>query len=132
MIENAIEEQEANSHQILAVRLDKEHSINRNLTGLCANVIMGKYQKPTLILSETDNGWEGSARGLSNSQFDTFKDFLDTSGLVLYAQGHEQAFGIGIQDVQFGDLMSYCDKELANFDFSPCFKVDFIYEAKSV
>lgn len=91
MIENAIEEQEANNHQILAVRLDKEHPINRNLTGLCANVIMGKYQKPTLILSEMDNGWEGSARGLNNSQFDTFKDFLDASGLVLYAQGQLMA-----------------------------------------
>lgn len=37
-----------------------------------------------------------------------------------------------MQDAQFDNLISYCDKELANFDFSPCFKVDFIYEAKNV
>lgn len=135
-IEGMIEEQGANSHQILAVRLDKEHSINRNLTGLCANVIMSKYQKPTLVLSETETdgekSWEGSARGLSNSQFNNFKDFLASSELTMYEQGHEQAFGCGIQDVQFDNLMSYCDKELAAFDFTPCFKVDFIYSAKSI
>lgn len=131
IIESLIEEQHLNDNKILAIRLDKEHSINKNLTGLVANIIMGKYQKPTLVLSETELGWEGSARGLSNSQFDAFKDFLESSGLTAYDAGHQSAFGCGIETSNFDNLMSYCNEKLAAFDFSPCYKVDFIYQANT-
>lgn len=133
IIEKLIEEQHLFDHKVIAIRLDEEHSINRNLTGLIANVIMGKYKHPVLLLSKTIDElgivrWEGSARNVGNTKFENFRGFMEESGLVEYAQGHESAFGIGILDEKFNELIAYCDKQLAQYDFSSCFKVDFIFE----
>lgn len=133
IIEKLIEEQHLFGHKVIAIRLDEEHSINRNLTGLIANVIMGKYKHPVLLLSKTIDElgivrWEGSARNVGNTKFENFRGFMEESGLVEYAQGHESAFGIGILDEKFNELIAYCDKQLAQYDFSSCFKVDFIFE----
>jgi single-stranded-DNA-specific exonuclease len=55
-----------------------------------------------LILNERDHDgeiwWEGSARGLSDSELTNFKEFLMDTGLVEYAEGHPNAFGAGIKD----------------------------------
>lgn len=133
IIETLIKEQNLLDHKVIAIKLDEEHSINRNLTGLIANVIMGKYKHPVLLLNKTIDElgivrWEGSARNVGNTKFEDFRGFMETSGLVEYAQGHESAFGIGILDEKFDELMQYCDIQLASYDFSSCFKVDFIFE----
>lgn len=133
IIETLIEEQHLLDHKVVAIRLDEEHSINRNLTGLVANVIMGKYKHPVLLLNKTVDElgivqWEGSARNVGNTKFEDFRGFLEDSGLVEYAQGHEAAFGVGILDEKFDKLIDYCDEQLAQYDFSSCFKVDFIFE----
>lgn len=133
IIESLIEEQHLLDHKVIAIRLDEEHSINRNLTGLIANVIMGKYKHPVLLLSKTIDElgivrWEGSARNVGNTKFENFRGFMEESGLVEYAQGHESAFGIGILDEKFNELIAYCDEQLAQYDFSSCFKVDFIFD----
>lgn len=133
IIETLIEEQHLLDHKVIAIRLDEEHSINRNLTGLVANVIMGKYKHPVLLLNKTIDElgivrWEGSARNVGNTKFEDFRGFLEASGFVEYAQGHESAFGAGILDEKFNELIDYCDKQLAQYDFSSCFKVDFIFD----
>lgn len=133
IIETLIEEQHLLEHKVIAIRLDEEHSINRNLTGLVANVIMGKYKHPVLLLNKTIDElgivrWEGSARNVGNTKFEDFRGFMEASSLVEYAQGHESAFGIGILNEKFNELIDYCDKQLAQYDFSSCFKVDFIFD----
>ena len=133
IIETLIEEQHLLDHKVVVIKLDEEHSINRNLTGLVANVIMGKYKHPVLLLNKTIDElgivrWEGSARNVGNTKFEDFRGFLEDSGLVEYAQGHEAAFGVGILDEKFNELIDYCDKQLAQYDFSSCFKVDFIFD----
>ena len=37
--------------------------LKNTLTGLVANQLMAKYQKPVLLLHERENTFEGSARG---------------------------------------------------------------------
>lgn len=86
-IEHIIEEQDLLKNKILIVRLDKAYAADKNLTGLIANQLMAKYQRPVLLLNETPNGWEGSGRGVGNSKFDNLREFLKESGLVLYAEG---------------------------------------------
>lgn len=92
VIEEIIEQDNLLNNKILAVRLNKDHYINPSLTGLVANVLMGKYKKPVLLMRETINElgekcWEGSGRNVGNSKFDDFKNFLDTSGFFMYAAG---------------------------------------------
>lgn len=126
-IEHIIEEQGLLENKILAVRLDKTCAADRNLTGLIANQLMAKYQRPVLLLNKTELGWEGSGRGVGNSKFDNLREFLKESGLVEYAEGHAQALGVGMIADNYQALMDYANTHLANFDFSPCYKVDFIF-----
>ena len=129
-IEKIIEEENLLENKILAVRLP-EGDVNKNLTGLIANELMSKYQKPTLLLSSTGDSWAGSARNFDKSDFKLFKDFCATSGLINYAEGHQGAFGFSIAKDKFNDFIEYANKKLAQYDFTPSYKVDFIFSANN-
>ena len=144
IIERIIKEKNLLVNKILAIKLDSFEA-DKNLTGLIANQLMAKYQRPVLLLNKINNvetdidengktivtgqwtSWEGSGRGYDKSKFDNFREFLNKSDLVMYAEGHANAFGAGINDVLFSSLIEYSNQELAEFDFTPCYKVDFIF-----
>ena len=125
-IERIIKEKNLLDNKILAIKLDT-FAADRNLTGLIANQLMAKYQRPVLLLNKTEDGWEGSGRGYDKSKFDNFREFLKDSELVMYSEGHANAFGAGITEEKFNELVEYSNRELAGFDFTPCYKVDFIF-----
>ena len=125
-IERIIEEKKLLDNKILAIKLDT-FSADKNLTGLIANQLMAKYQRPVLLLNKTEDGWEGSGRGYDKSKFDNLREFLKESELVMYAEGHANALGVGITDEDFSTFINYSNQALANFDFTPCYKVDFIF-----
>ena len=144
-IEHIIEEKGLLENKILVIKLDSEFATDRNLTGLIANQLMAKYQRPVLLLNKvinqeevTDaNGkvlktidkitWEGSGRGYDKSKFDNLREFLNNSGLTMYAEGHANALGVGIIDADFADFIEYSNDALKNFDFTPSYKVDYIF-----
>ena len=143
-IENIIAENNLLDNKILAVKL-KDMDVDKNLTGLIANQLMAKYQRPVLLLNKviTTNtyldelnqpmpidtiSWEGSGRGYDKSRFDDFREFMRQSGLAMYAEGHANAFGAGILDSVFPSFVQYSNKALECFDFSPCYTVDFIFD----
>lgn len=125
-IERIIEEKNLLNNKILAIKLDTFEA-DKNLTGLIANQLMAKYQRPVLLLNKTEDGWEGSGRGYDKSKFDNLREFLKESDLVLYAEGHANALGVGIADINFNQFIEYSNQALADFDFTPCYKVDFIF-----
>ncbi len=134
-IEKIIQDNNLLDNKILVIKLDN-FSADRNLTGLIANQLMSKYQRPVLLLNKvvTDGGtvsWEGSGRGYDKSRFDNLREFLNNSNLVMYAEGHANALGVGIMDDWFEDFIDYSNEKLAEFDFSPCYKVDFIYDGSN-
>ena len=100
IIENLIEKQNLNDNKILLIQMEQE--VDKNLTGLICNQIMATYQKPVLILNKTsENGityWEGSGRGVGNSKLDDFRNFIVSSNLAEWAEGHAQAFGARFQE----------------------------------
>ena len=92
IIEQIIEQEGLLNNKIIIVKLDEEHSIDKNLTGLVATKIANEYQKPTLILNKTVQEdetilWSGSGRIFSQSAFNTFRKFLDESSYFEFAQG---------------------------------------------
>ena len=125
-IERIIKEKNLLENKILVVKLET-FAADRNLTGLIANQLMAKYQRPVLLLNKTEDGWEGSGRGYDKSKFDNLREFLKESDLVMYAEGHANALGVGITDEAFKSFIEYSNRELAEFDFTPCYKVDFIF-----
>ena len=139
-IERIIKEKKLLENKILVIKLDSFEA-DKNLTGLIANQLMAKYQRPVLLLNKIVNeipneetgkvetliSWEGSGRGYDKSKFDNLREFLKESGLVTYAEGHANALGVGIYDTFFENFINYSNRELAEFDFTPCYKVDFIF-----
>lgn len=96
------------------------------ITGLIANKIVSKYQKPTLILQkkETEDGilYVGSGRG-NTKVLKSLKDWCNNTNLVDFAQGHANAFGIQIQEKNFEKF-----KELTkNVEYE-----EFVYEVDAL
>ena len=130
-IEQTIEENQLLKNKLLVIPLNTGE-VNKNLTGLIANILMSKYQKPVMLLNKTEHMYEGSARGSNQSKFNNFKEFVNNSGYANYAEGHAQAFGAGIPQCRLDDFIECANIELADFDFSPYYKVDCIYDFDTV
>lgn len=133
VIEQIIKENNLLDNKILVVKLTDEIAIDKTLVGLIANQLMSKYQRPVLLLRKREEvpgeiTWEGSGRNYDKGEFDNLKEFLHCSGYFEYADGHANAFGAGIRDDKFNGFIEYANKELASYSFTPCYKVDFIYQ----
>ena len=103
-------------------------SINKNLAGLIANQIASKYQRPTAILIRQDDGsYEGSARGCDNIGIDNFKDICQETGFVKYAEGHQSAFGLGIESNNVDNFIEATNDALKNMSNEPIYFVDYIF-----
>lgn len=93
---------------------------NTGIAGLIANKIQGKYHLPALVIN---SDLRGSARSPRN--YGNLKDVLSDFGSVKYALGHEQAFGVGINDID--DFVSeFRSSDLANDD-EYVYPVDKVY-----
>ena len=148
-IEKIIVENNLLDNKILIVCIPSSIYVEKNLTGLIANQLMSKYQRPVLLLNETIQTeyaknandtkllffnyttWEGSARGYDKSTLSDFRKFCVDSGLIEYAEGHANAFGFGIKNSNLKDFISYCNNTLKDFEFTPCYNVDFIFDANN-
>ena len=132
-IEQIIVNQNLLSNKILIVQLD-DLITDRNLTGLIANQLMSEYQRPVLILNKIENEdgtitWEGSGRGYDKSRLKDFRGFLENNKYVMYAEGHANAFGIGIKNEDISAFIASTNSALEGFDFTPIYNVDFIYKS---
>lgn len=132
-IEQIIVNQNLLSNKILIVQLD-DLITDRNLTGLIANQLMSEYQRPVLILNRIENEdgtitWEGSGRGYDKSRLKDFRGFLENNKYVIYAEGHANAFGVGIKDENISAFIASTNSALDGFDFTPIYNVDFIYKS---
>ena len=141
IIERIIEEKNLLENQVLAIKLEGKNESNRNITGLIANQIMGRYQRPVLILNRTvhdedpDNvyvTWDGSGRNANGTDLTNFQEFLQESGYFEFAEGHDNAFGVSIRDEHFAPFIEYANEKLKDVDFSPKYTPDVIYFANMV
>lgn len=132
-----IEKENLLENKILAIRLDPKYATDKNLTGLIANGLLETFHRPVLILNqvieENEDGeqvitWQGSGRGYDNANLGSFRDLLVQSGLVNYAQGHAQAFGVSIPVENYDALVQYVNEAYKDFDCAPIYNVDLIWE----
>lgn len=134
-IEHIIKENNLLDHKLLLIKLE-DIEVDRGITGLMANELMSKYKRPVAILAKTEHegktAWEGSARGYEKSKMNDFRQFVRDSNLVFLAEGHPNAFGLGIYDENFDAFVNYSDEVLRDIEFSPSYKVDFIYSTSTL
>ena len=135
-VDKLIETNNLLDNKILIVQAPKANGLDTNITGLIGNQTSAKYQHPVLILNERNHDgeiwWEGSARGLSDSELTNFKEFLINTGLVEYAEGHPNAFGVGIKDQNIQKFIEFTNEKLKDIDFRPIYWVDFIYKSDTL
>lgn len=89
------------------------------------------YNRPAIVVRlANDNIYKGSFRVNSNSPLTNFKAFCTESGLVEYAEGHEQAAGIGIAEKNLNKFIKYCNKKFADVDLGEgTYIVDFEFSS---
>lgn len=136
IISNQIEEKDLLKNKILIIQSTPEEPINRSISGLIANRLVSEYQRPVIILNEynIDNKitWEGSARGYEKSQLKDLQTFEQKSNLINWAQGHANAHGLSISDENLSKFINYCNQELKNVEFTPDYRVDFIWQYSDI
>lgn len=133
-IDNLIATNNLLDNPVLIVELESAAAANPNITGLVANQVAAKYNRPTLILNQKEEDgqivWRGSGRNIKGTKFDDFQHFLLNSGLMELASGHDNAFGVGVHHKDLKALKDYCQNNLSVSDFTPTYSVDAVLEAR--
>ncbi len=122
-----ISEKNLNDNKIIALIAEEE---NKNLSGLIANKLVSQYKKPVLMLREnsTQDTFSGSARGYEKSELKDFKDFISSSGLAEYAEGHSSAFGVSFKKENLDKFLQYSNEKLKDIDFDPVYLLDYSFD----
>lgn len=132
-IENIIQDLNLLDNKILVVPTEQE-DVDKNLAGLIANQLASRYMRPALVLRRIDHydeennsyyiTYEGSGRNYGKSKLDNLRQFCLDTGLVLYAEGHNNAFGLGISAENLEPFTEKTNELLKDFDTTPCYLVD--------
>lgn len=132
LIDFKIQKNDLLSNNVILVELDSSDNIQQELTGLIAMAIVSKYHKPVMIGRRNNRGEvQGSIRSDGNfNGLPSFKAFLENSGLLMYAAGHDNACGWGIKSQKIDSLIDYCNNNLNPEDFENCYTVDYILDGR--
>jgi single-stranded-DNA-specific exonuclease len=152
LLESMIEEQNLLNHKVLLFLLEPGQ-VKAEIRGLIANKFMAKYQRPCCILTKVEEkesvsmpllqtelgtayktvektkiSYQGSARGYDKSGITNFKDICEKAEGVLYATGHQGAFGLGIEADKIEEFLIYTDEALKDLSAEPVYYVDYEFE----
>ncbi len=102
---NIIDSTEINNDNILVVYIP---DIHESLAGIVAGRVKEKYNKPTIILTKSEEGVKGSARSIE--EYNMFEGLLACKELLDKFGGHPMAAGLSLQEDKIDELR----KELNN------------------
>lgn len=121
--------QELNKNSVIII--DATEIVDKKtVTGLVANKLAEKYQRPIVILrSRDDETFGGSGRGYDKGVIDNFSNFLLETGVFDIPGGHPNAFGVSIKKKDINKAIELCNKKLKLDDLVTIHEVD--YEIKA-
>lgn len=138
-LDSIIQEQELDKNAIIAVisSKDDEVTLPKTMTGLVAMEFVKKYKKPVLVLRpKVIDGKKflyGSGRANSVDGFESFRNELNESLIMDFAEGHDNAFGVGIEEEKLPLLIEYMNKNFSQVDFgSEIIDVDYIFDFEDI
>ena len=135
LIEDRIKTNNMMNNKVLLFLIEPGE-IPRNIAGLVANKVMGRYQKPCCILTkgelEGKNIYSGSARGCDAVDVREFKDICEGTGLSIYATGHQGAFGLALYESDIQNFIQQTNEILKDMSSEPIHFVDYIFEQNEV
>jgi single-stranded DNA-specific DHH superfamily exonuclease len=102
--------------------------VESGIGGIVCQRISSSFKRPVMIVSPFDNVYSGSAR----SPF-PIRDMVNESDLVIFANGHDSAFGISLEEENIPKLREYLNMKLRNFNVDEKVEdVDFIFDGKDL
>ena len=119
-----IQSEGLDSNQIIVVKLENNESskVSANITGLSAMDLVKTYNKPALVLRETQIDGKtlfcGSGRSKDFNNLKSFLGFIRESNKAEYAEGHGNAFGAWFTEEGLKDFIQYTNEKLVNADFN--------------
>lgn len=137
LLENKIEEENLLDNAIILC-LCELGEVEKNISGLCANKIQAKYQKPTAILtySKTINDdepyYRGSMRNYSLSPIQNLKDELEKTEEIEFCAGHQGAAGLGIALSHVGSFLEKFNNQYKDVDQTSTYWVDYIWNSRTI
>ena len=146
LLESMIETRGLLAHKVLLFLLEPGQ-IDKNIAGLVANKLMAKYQRPCCVLTKVIDSdpnivpwndtvevcsFQGSARGCDKVGVTEFKDLCEATGVIMYATGHQGAFGLGIRDDNIPAFIEKTDIALADMPNEPVYYTDYIWTENDI
>lgn len=129
VIEDLINKQWNKEDPVIIVRITHEYNMNKEILGLIANILVNKYQRPIMLLNETEEDgvpcWAGSCRNYQYSEIENFRNVIENIPESNYASGHASAFGASVPQNKFYDFQQHLNEELKDIDFTAMYRVDF-------
>lgn len=120
------------------IMIDVSDVLDNGLTGVVAIKIAEQYNKPCILLKKhfdkktQTTVFGGSARNIDNSPIDSFKDIVNSTGII-NGKGHANAFGI--VDLPVDDkekALNIMNKILKDTEYDSTYHVDFILDIHCV
>lgn len=120
------------------IMVDVSDLLDSGLTGVVAIKIAEQYNKPCILLQKHFDKktrmtvFGGSARNIDNSPIDSFKDLVNSTGIV-NGKGHANAFGIvnlPIDDKE--KAISMMNNILNDTEYDSTYCVDFILDIEHI
>ena len=96
---NIIDSTDINNDKILVVYIP---DIHESLAGIDAGRVKEKYNKPTIILTKSEEGVKGSARSIE--EYNMFEGLLACKELLDKFGGHPMAAGLSLQEDKVDEL----------------------------
>lgn len=111
------------------VVLIDSNSIDAKVTGLVANKFMNVFNKPILMIRESDNknNYTGSVR--CPNYIDNFKSICVDSKLFNWCKGHESSFGYEFPKENINKFIKYTNDKFKNITITSNVEVDFVFDS---
>lgn len=131
-----IRAKEEDKYNLLIAKIDTKDAdkINPNITGLIAMELVKEFNRPTLVIKQTNykdklvyggSGRNGNFYGLPN-----LMKFLNDSQLTEDVVGHNNAFGVFINEDNIDKLREYSNIHLKKEAFDKVYEVDYWFAPK--
>lgn len=133
LIEERIEQKSLLDNKILIVNVTD--ILDKNLTGLVANKLSQKYKRPTLLLryDNEKKTLSGSGRGYEKGAIKDLKQFLQSTEMFIFVEGHSNANGISIEVERLVEVNNLINEKLRDVEIDVSIHdVDFIIPSKQV
>lgn len=132
LVDFKIQKEGLDENNLIIVELDASDEIPNELTGLIAQNVVSKYNKPCFIVRrDSHNVLKGSLRNNGNFQdLPALRSVLESTGLFELLAGHENACGVGIAASHIPSLLRFMNTQYSAESFANCYVVDYVLDGR--